>query len=104
MGNRLRVITGFFEWDPEKQRINIKKHGCGFNVASQAFADPHRIIAIDEDHSEDEPRYFCIGRAKHGQIVTVRFTLRENCIRIIGAGFWRKGRTLYEKEETKRNR
>src|SRR4029077_6839786 len=49
-------------------------------------------MAADEGHSENEPRLFCIGRSGSGGILTVRFTYRGDCIRIIGAGHWRKGR------------
>lgn len=42
-------------------------------------------------------RYYCMGKVDN-EIITVRFTYRKNIIRIIGAGFWRKERSLYEKE------
>jgi len=48
-------------------------------------------MAADERHSSAEPRLFCIGRSRSGGILTVRFTYRGDCIRIIGAGYWRKG-------------
>ena len=54
------------------------------------------VIAVDEAHSKREPRLFCIGRSERG-IVTVRFIQRGDRIRIIGAGYWRKGKQLYEK-------
>jgi uncharacterized DUF497 family protein len=86
-----------FEWDAQKEIKNFEKHGIDFYTAVLAFRDSNRVIAIDEGHSETETRQFCIG--KIGKvIVTVRFTLRGNKIRIIGAGFWRKGRKLYEKQ------
>jgi uncharacterized DUF497 family protein len=68
--------------------------------AKEAFYDEHRIIAIDEKHSENEPRMFCIGSIGTG-IVTVRFTYRNGTIRIFGAGYWRKGRTLYEEKNSR---
>ena len=86
-----------FEWDPEKQDANIAKHGVNFYDAQQAFLDPKRIIAVNDKHSSAEARYFCVGRVGDG-VLTVRFTWRENRIRIIGAGFWREGRKLYENE------
>ena len=55
-------------------------------------------MAADEGHSENEPRLFCIGRSGSGGILTVRFTYRGDCIRLIGAGYWRKGRKIYEKK------
>ena len=87
-----------FEWDEIKDEINKRKHGISFYTAQYAFADPHRIVAEDLDHStEDEKRYFCIGKVD-GEIITVRFTARGSKIRIIGAGYWRKGKKIYEKE------
>jgi uncharacterized DUF497 family protein len=86
-----------FDWDVVKDAENQQKHGVQFELAQQAFLDPNRIILNDVDHSRDEARYYCLGRVLEG-ILTVRFTDRENVIRIIGAGFWRKGRRIYEKK------
>ena len=86
-----------FEWDAGKERINQEKHNVGFRLARYAFADPQRVIVEDVAHSEDEDRFFCMGRVGDG-ILTVRFTYRRSAIRIIGAGYWRKGKQLYEKQ------
>ena len=86
-----------FEWDFNKEKLNIKKHKVSFIFAQHAFLDPNRIIARDLEHSETEKRYFCIGRVNDG-IVTVRFAYRGDVIRIIGAGYWRKGKVAYEKK------
>ncbi|MFH1262839.1 MAG: BrnT family toxin [Pseudomonadota bacterium] len=94
-------VVGIFEWDVEKERGNVEKHGVDFLMAMQAFLDEERLIATDELHSEREPRFFCVGQAK-GQVLTVRFTRRGRRIRILGAGYWRKGRALYEKANSKR--
>ena len=87
-----------FIWDPAKELANIRKHGVDFTTASKVFFDPRRKIYTDAKHSEKEERYFCIGLVGN-QILTVRFLYREQEIRIIGAGYWRKGRTRYEKEK-----
>ncbi|MFH0984491.1 MAG: BrnT family toxin [Candidatus Omnitrophota bacterium] len=87
-----------FVWDPEKERLNILKHGVNFREAERAFEDPQRKINVDSGHSRGEPRFFCYGRVGRG-ILTVRFTYRDGKIRIIGAGFWRKGRERYEEEK-----
>jgi uncharacterized DUF497 family protein len=68
-----------------------------FALAQYAFADPKRVIAEDLAHSSREPRYFCFGQVGEG-ILTVRFTYRSGVIRIFGAGYWRKGRSIYERE------
>jgi uncharacterized DUF497 family protein len=86
-----------FEWDDFKNAQNKEKHGVSFYEAQHAFADPCRIIIEDLDHGVNEDRFFCIGKVKSG-VMTVRFTDREGIIRIIGAGYWRKGQKIYEKE------
>ena len=86
-----------FQWDEDKNGENQKKHGVSFEVAQRAFFDQHRVIAEDIDHSEREDRFYCIGQVDEG-IVTVRFTYRKGTIRIIGAGYWRKGKKIYEEE------
>jgi uncharacterized DUF497 family protein len=84
-----------FEWDESKDRTNQAKHGVPFESAQLAFLDPRAVVAEDLDHSDREPRYFCFGRVGEG-ILTVRFTWRDGRIRIIGAGYWRKGKRAYE--------
>ena len=86
-----------FEWDPVKDQENQKKHGVSFALAQLAFADAKRVIAEDLSHSSSERRYYCFGQVGDG-IVTVRFTHREEVIRIYGAGYWRKGKRIYERE------
>ena len=86
-----------FEWDKNKEQENIKKHGVDFEVACQVFQDPKYLVTEDEKHSKNEPRYFAIGEVE-GEVLTVRFTHRKDVIRIFGAGYWRKGRILYEQE------
>jgi uncharacterized DUF497 family protein len=89
------VATVRFEWDPKKDRENQGKHGVAFVVAQRAFADPSRVVAEDLSHSAGEDRYDCFGRVE-GNVLTVRFTFRGNVIRIFGAGYWRRGKTIYE--------
>ena len=86
-----------FEWDPTKDQENQAKHGVAFAVAQLAFADSWRVIAEDLSHSSAEKRYFCFGEVGGG-ILTVRFTYRADVIRIYGAGYWRKGKRIYERE------
>jgi len=74
-----------FEWDDNKEQINIKKHGMDFETASHVF-DEHYIDIYDEKHSDFEDRYLAIGIInKITCIVTVVYTEREDRIRIISA-------------------
>lgn len=91
------MVNGEFEWDADKDRENREKHGVSFGLAQYTFADPLRVIAQDVSHSQQEERFFCFGRVGEG-ILTVRFTYREGVIRIFGAGYWRKGKKVYEQE------
>ncbi len=91
------MIKDSFEWDDKKDVVNRKKHGVSFFDAQNVFLDPKRVIAEDMEHSHSEKRYYCFGQVDGG-IMTVRFTYRSNKIRIIGAGYWRKGEKLYEQE------
>ncbi len=86
-----------FEWDDAKDLINHEKHGVTFSFAQIAFLDPLRVIAQDLEHSMTEARFFCFGKVE-GDVLTVRFTSREGRIRIFGAGFWRKGKQIYEEQ------
>ncbi|MCL2820945.1 MAG: BrnT family toxin [Oscillospiraceae bacterium] len=86
-----------FEWDTEKNKENIEKHSISFEEAQLAFCDKGRFIEKDVKHSTlNETRYFLYGDTGKG-IATVRFTIRNNIIRLIGAGYWRQGRDKYEK-------
>ncbi len=86
-----------FEWDQSKDRENQEKHNVSFSLAQHAFLDRKRVIVEDTGHSNQEKRFYCIGQVAEG-ILTVRFTYRSNVIRIFGAGYWRKGKRIYEKE------
>jgi uncharacterized DUF497 family protein len=84
-----------FEWNEDKNRENQEKHGVSFQEAQFAFTDSHLLILRDERHSTpEEERFYGVGRIEGG-IVTVRFTVRNQVIRIFGAGFWRKYRRRY---------
>jgi uncharacterized DUF497 family protein len=91
------MTKAHFVWDSKKDHENQQKHGVSFASAQYAFAYPHRIIAEDVNHSDDEMRYYCFGMSGDG-FPTVRFTYRNNVIRIFGAEYWRKGKAIYEHE------
>ncbi len=87
-----------FEWDERKDILNQEKHGISFYEAQKAFLDLDRVIAEDIEHSSEEKRYYCFGKVEK-EIMTVRLTYRNHIIRIIGAGYWRKGKKIYEKAQ-----
>lgn len=75
-----------FEWDSEKEKLNIAKHGIDFKTASRVFFDENRIEMYDEAHSDYEDRYITIGMIDNiAYIVMVVYTEREKAIRLISA-------------------
>ncbi len=94
----MRQHESDFVWDPVKEEINIKKHGVDFRTAAKAFRDPKRKIYVDARHNQQEERLFCIGQVET-RIITVRFIYRDGKVRIIGAGYWRKGVSYYDKKD-----
>jgi len=50
-----------FEWDPEKNRQNQRKHGVRFEEGESVFSDQHGLFMSDPDHSEDEDRFILLG-------------------------------------------
>ncbi len=86
-----------FEWDVEKEKSNIEKHKVDFTSASSVFKDPNVLILIDDKHGTQEERFFAVGNLS-GKVLTVRFVYRAGCIRVLGAGYWRKGAKHYEKK------
>jgi uncharacterized DUF497 family protein len=88
-----------FECDPEKEQANLAKHGVDFSTVPAVFADPHHLMTEDITHSTgSERRFYAIGWDGRG-ILTVRFTLRGGVLRVIGAGYWRKQKSHYEKHQ-----
>jgi uncharacterized DUF497 family protein len=92
------LIYVTFEWDAKKAAANLAKHGVAFDDARRAFEDPRALVAFDEEHSTlRELRWWLLGKVD-GRVMLVRYAHRPHgSIRIIGAGFWRIGKEIYEK-------
>jgi uncharacterized protein len=79
-------IDSDFEWDKDKAKRNLVKHGIGFPEASTLFShDPNVISLFDSAHSFDEERYIEIGFSDRGRLLVVVYTQRGDRIRIISA-------------------
>ena len=75
-----------FEWDPRKERANVRKHSVTFGEALTVFFDPLAAIHDDPDHSLGEYREIIVGHSSHGRLLLVSFTERnEDVVRIINA-------------------
>ena len=60
-----------FEWDPDKARTNLAKHGVSFEEAMRAFLDPLSITILDPDHSDGQDRFVLIGQSGIGRLLVV---------------------------------
>jgi len=47
-----------FEWDTNKEKLNIRKHAVTFEEASYVFTDPFSLSKFDDEHSDEENRYY----------------------------------------------
>lgn len=74
-----------FEWDAAKAKINLSKHGVSFEEAQTAFDDLNAVDALDETHSDDEPRYNLIGSTVKGLLFVVYAEPDETVVRLISA-------------------
>lgn len=79
-----------FDWDPNKEHANIRKHGLSFRQAASVFRDPNQLSMFDEGHSEKEDRWITLGIDSTGILRVVVHTFEqvdENLwrIRIISA-------------------
>ena len=77
----------YFDWDENKNRINLEKHGITFEEASTVFFDDRAIIFDDPEHSIDEDRFLLLGMSETAKVCIVCHCYRESntVIRIISA-------------------
>ena len=76
-----------FEWDDNKNKINIKKHGISFEEARTVFFDDYAILFDDPEHSDTEDRFLLISMSDTANICIVCHCYRESdaVVRIISA-------------------
>jgi len=74
-----------FEWDLQKAKSNLKKHGVSFEEASTAFQDTLSLTIDDPLHSMDGERVVLIGMSNKNRSLVVVHTERGDNIRIISA-------------------
>jgi uncharacterized DUF497 family protein len=72
-----------YEWDPDKAKLNIRKHGIAFADAVSAFSDDSAITV--EDNNPDEVRFATLGMDAFGRVLVVVYTWRADNIRLISA-------------------
>ncbi len=66
-----------FDWDPNKARKNLKKHGVSFERAAEIFLDPSVMSILDKEHSDQEERWVTLGKDSNGIALVIVHTFRE---------------------------
>ena len=86
-----------FEWDENKNRINLRKHGVSFEEAKTVFYDDAALVIDDPEHSEEEDRFIILGLSSQANLLVVCHCCRESdtVIRIISARKATKTETGY---------
>ncbi|WP_373500763.1 BrnT family toxin [Desulfococcus sp.] len=90
-----------FEWDPEKAKRNLEKHGVSFEEAVTVFYDPLSATFDDPDHSVGESRYITESTCSMilcRQHLMTRITRWANPATLLSRFFINDGRsfTLFE--------
>ena len=88
-----------FNWDEEKARRNLRKHGVSFDEANSVFDDPLFLTFADPEYSRNERRFIIMGESAKGRLLVVSYTDREEAIRLISARpVTNKERKAYESD------
>jgi len=75
-----------FEWDSEKEKTNIEKHGVSFREAAALLSSSEEYLEIyDVTHSQEEDRFIAIGPLAERIIVVVYTERPQDTVRVISA-------------------
>lgn len=97
--DQLSACTGF-EWDEGNSEKNWAKHRVARSECEQVFFNLPFVVADDQKHSQDDPRYYALGQTDRGRKLFVVFTIRSNFIRVISArDMNRNEKRIYDEKE-----
>ena len=66
-----------FDWDPTKEKTNIRKHKVSFSRAATVFRDLNQLSVYDEGHSDHEDRWITMGVDSGGALQVIVHTFRQ---------------------------
>ena len=100
---KLKECTGF-QWDKHNIQKNWEKHKVSPTESEQAFFNRPLIVAKDVNHSEEEERFYALGKTDQNRKLFIAFTIRVGLVRVISSrDMNRKERKIYEKREKEKN-
>jgi uncharacterized DUF497 family protein len=83
----IKYYDMFFDWDQNKAKSNVRKHGITFLEAMTAFRDINALVLDDGQHSVDEERFILLGMSKETNLLLVCHCYRgdDDVVRLISA-------------------
>ncbi len=74
-----------FQWDEGNDQKNFIKHGVTQSECEEVFFNSPLLVADDEEHSQNEARYYVLGQTDACRLLFVVFTVRGTALRVISA-------------------
>ena len=100
---KLQECTGF-QWDKQNIQKNWEKHKVSPAESEQAFFNKPLIVAKDVKHSQEEERFYALGKTDQDRRLFIAFTIRKKLVRVISSrNMNKKERKNYEKREKEKN-
>jgi len=81
-----------FQWDAGNLEKNWLKHGVSPIECEELFFNQPLVVVSDEKHSQNEERFYALGRTNSDRYLFLAFTMRGHKVRVISA------RTMKKKE------
>ena len=99
----VQECTGF-QWDRHNIQKNLEKHNVSPIESEQAFFNKPLIVVEDVQHSQNEERFYALGKTDQDRRLFIAFTIRKNLIRVISSrDMNKKERRIYEKGKIEKN-
>jgi len=74
-----------FEWDDGNSDKSWHRHAVRQVEAEQTLLNRPLLLALDDKHSQQEPRFIALGQTDAQRPLAVVFTVRDTRIRVISA-------------------
>ena len=99
----VQECTGF-QWDRHNIQKNLEKHNVSPVESEQAFFNRPLIVVEDVQHSQNEERFYALGKTDQDRRLFIAFTIRKKLIRVISSRHMnKKERRIYEKGKNEEN-
>lgn len=92
-----------FAWDEGNSNKNWHLHDVTDGECEDVFFNLPLIMASDKKHSENEARFFALGRTDADRRLFIAFTIRNKLIRVISARDMTKSEERIYAEKIKRD-